>query len=103
MQDSLIQESEEFSAWQPPCGHQPWSVGDFVSIKSTLSEGPCRAYVVASLVHLVSNGILGRGGTAAKGCVVVLGNLLVGLLAGGGTGALDGLRDVVGGVPEILC
>lgn len=59
------------------------------------------AYVVAGLVHLVSNSILGRGGTAAEGCVVVLGDLLVGLLAGSGRGALDGLRDVVGGVPEV--
>jgi hypothetical protein len=56
---------------------------------------------VAGLVHLVSNGVLGSGGTAAEVCVAVLGNLLVGFLAGGSTGALDGLRDVVGGVPEI--
>jgi hypothetical protein len=56
---------------------------------------------VAGLVHLVPNGILGSGGTAAEACVVILGNLLVGFLAGGSTGALDGLRDVVGGVPEI--
>jgi hypothetical protein len=54
---------------------------------------------VAGLIHLVSNSILGRGGTAAEGCVAVLGNLLIGLLAGGGAGALDGLRDVVGGIP----
>jgi len=56
---------------------------------------------VAGLVHLVSNGILGSGGTAAEACVAVLGNSLVGFLAGGSTGALDGLRDVVGGVPVI--
>jgi hypothetical protein len=107
MQDSrppsLIQECEEFSAWQPPCGHQPWSVGGFVSIELALLEGSRRAYVVAGLIHLISSGILGRGGTAAEGCVVVLGNLLVSLLAGGGTGTLDCLRDVVGGVPEVLC
>lgn len=56
---------------------------------------------MASLVKLVSNGILGSSGTAAEGCIAVLRNLLVGLLTGGGTGALDGLRDVVGGVPKV--
>ena len=58
---------------------------------------------MALLVHLVSNGILGCGGAAGEGCVVVLGNLLVSLLAGGGRGAFDGLGDVVGGVPEEIC
>lgn len=57
------------------------------------------SYVVAGLIELVSDGILGRGGTAGERCVVVLGDLLVGLLAGGGTGALDCLSDVVCGVP----
>jgi hypothetical protein len=59
------------------------------------------AYVVAGLVNFISNSIFSSGGTAAEGCVVVLSNLLVGLLAGGGTGALDGLRDVVGSVPKL--
>jgi hypothetical protein len=58
---------------------------------------------VAGLIHLVSSSILGRGGTAAEGCVAVLGNLLIGLLAGSSTGALDGLRDVVGCVPAAWC
>lgn len=34
--------------------------------------------------------------------VAVLGDLLVGLLAGSGRGALNGLRDVVGGVLDGL-
>jgi hypothetical protein len=54
---------------------------------------------VAGLVLLVNKSILGGGGTAAQGGVVILGNLLVGLFAGLGTGALDRLRDVVSGVP----
>lgn len=62
--------------------------------------GVWNAYVVASLILLVNKSILGGGGTAGEGCIAVLGNLLVGLLAGSGTGTLDGLSDVVGGVPE---
>ena len=58
--------------------------------------------VVLLLVDLVANGILGGGGTAAEGGVVVLGDLLVGLLGSGRASALDGLRDVVGGVLDGL-
>ncbi len=54
--------------------------------------------VVGRLVELVSNGILGSGGTAAQGSIGILGDLLVGLLGGGGTGTLYALRDVVGSV-----
>lgn len=54
--------------------------------------------VVLGLIHLVSNGILGSRGTRSEGRVSVLGDLLVGLLRGSGTGALDGLGNVVGGV-----
>ena len=54
--------------------------------------------IVGLLVLLVDNGILGSGGAAGEACVVVLGDALVGLLGGFGTGALNGLRDVVGGV-----
>lgn len=78
--------------------------------------------VVAALVELVTNGILGSGQTVERllgytfrsiqGCsmreeshipgadigVAVLGNLLVGLLGGARDGTLDSLRDVVGGL-----
>jgi hypothetical protein len=54
--------------------------------------------VVGGLVELVSNGVLGGGGTAADAGVVVLGNGLVGLLGCLGAGTLDGLGNVVGGV-----
>lgn len=37
---------------------------------------------------------------SANGGIVVLGDLLVGLLAGTGGSALNGLRDVVGGLLE---
>lgn len=53
------------------------------------------------LVDLVASGVKGAGGTVGEGVLagdVALGLLLVGLLGGGGGGALDGLRDVVGGV-----
>lgn len=50
------------------------------------------------LVLLVNKGILGSAGTGAQLSVVILGDLLVGLLGSLGTGALDGLRDVVGGL-----
>jgi hypothetical protein len=59
--------------------------------------------VVAGLVELVSNGILCGSGAGAEAGVVVLGNLLVGLLGSCGTGALDGLGNVVCGVLEIEC
>jgi hypothetical protein len=52
--------------------------------------------VMARLVELVSSG------AGAEACVVVLGNLLVGLLGSFRTGALDGLGNVVGGVLEIF-
>lgn len=58
--------------------------------------------VMARLVELVSNGILCGSGAGAEACVVVLGNLLVGLLGSFRTGALDGLGNVVGGVLEIF-
>lgn len=69
--------------------------------------------VVGSLVHLVTNSVLGGRGTvemlekfepecdarlclpSANGDVAILGNLLVGLLRSTGGGTLDGLRDVV--------
>ena len=73
--------------------------------------------VVGGLVNLVAQSVLGGRGTAkvlvkdsvlryvrsgsipsADGGVAVLGNLLVGLLAGTGEGTLDGLRDVVDGL-----
>ena len=58
--------------------------------------------VVLLLVHLVTDGVLGSGGAGADGGVAVLGNLLVGLLGGGGESALNGLRDVVGGVVDLV-
>ena len=54
--------------------------------------------LVGGLVELVSNGILCGGGAGAEACVVVLGDLLVGLLGSLSTGALDGLGNVVCGV-----
>jgi hypothetical protein len=57
--------------------------------------------VVLGLVHLVANGGDGARGTVGNGVVagnVALGLLLVGLLGSLGGLALDGLRDVVGGV-----
>jgi hypothetical protein len=59
--------------------------------------------VVAGLVDLVSNGILCGSGAGAEAGVAVLGNLLVGLLGSLGTGALDGLGNVVGGVLGVGC
>jgi len=59
--------------------------------------------VVAGLVELVSNGILCGSGARAEAGIVVLGNLLVGLLGSLGTGALDGLGNVVGGVLKMEC
>jgi hypothetical protein len=55
--------------------------------------------VVGLLVKLVRDGITGGLGTGREAGVAVLGHVLVGLLGRGGTGALDGLADVVGGVP----
>ena len=54
--------------------------------------------VVAGLILLVDECVLGRGGTRGEGCVAILGDLLVGLLRCLSTGALDSLGDVVGGV-----
>jgi hypothetical protein len=59
--------------------------------------------VVGFLVELVSDGILCGGGTGAQAGIVVLGNLLVGLVGSFGTGALDGLGNVVGGVLQTEC
>ena len=52
------------------------------------------------LIKLVGDGIAGGLETGVDGSVAVLGHLLVGLLGSGGAGALDGLADVVGGLPE---
>lgn len=56
--------------------------------------------VVGGLVELVSDGILCGGGAVGKACVAILGDVLVDLLGSFGTGALDGLRNVVCGVLE---
>lgn len=56
--------------------------------------------VVGLLVLLVTESVDGSVGTGAQLGVGVLGDVLVGLLGSGGTGALDGLGDVVGGVLE---
>jgi len=58
--------------------------------------------VVLLLVELVTDGILGSGGTSAEGSVRVLGNGLVGLLGASAGGALDGVSDVVGGVLDVI-
>ena len=56
--------------------------------------------VVGLLVELVADGITSSLGAGADAGVAVLGDLLVGLLGSGGGGSLDGLGDVVGGVPK---
>ena len=55
---------------------------------------------MALLIELVPDGVLGRSGTGTERSVGVFGNLLVCLVGGLGGSALDGLRDVVCGVPE---
>ena len=51
---------------------------------------------VTRLLSLVTQGILGSGGTSADGGVAVLGDVLVGLLGSTGGGLLDLLTDEVG-------
>jgi hypothetical protein len=58
--------------------------------------------VMDLLVLLVEESVLGSGGTSGNVGVVVLGDFLVDLLGGGGSGALDGLGDVVDGVLDGL-
>lgn len=53
---------------------------------------------MGQFVLLVDDSILSGGGASAELGIVVLGNLLVGLLGGFGTSALDGLTDVLSGV-----
>lgn len=57
--------------------------------------------VVGRLVLLVDERVLAGLQAAADVCVVVLGDVLVGFLGGGGAGALDGLGDVVCCVLEL--
>lgn len=54
--------------------------------------------VVDLLVLLVTDGIDGGAGAGAPAGTGVLGDLLVGLLGSGGTGALNRLSDVVDGL-----
>lgn len=54
--------------------------------------------VVGQLVLFVNDSILSGGGTGGDVCVVVLGDVLVGLLGSSGASTLDGLTNVVGGV-----
>ena len=54
--------------------------------------------IVGLLVLLVDDSILSGGSAASEAGIVVLGDTLVGFLGGSGSTALDGLRDVVGGV-----
>lgn len=75
--------------------------------------------VVGGLILLVEESVLASGGTASEGCIAVLGDSLVGLLAGLSSSAislvtyfqpqdqrcdipLDSLRDVVSGVLDGL-
>jgi hypothetical protein len=58
--------------------------------------------VVGDLVLLVDDGILGGAGAGTQAGIVVLGDVLVGLLGSLGTGALNGLSDVVGGVLGVM-
>lgn len=59
--------------------------------------------LVGLLVLLVEKGVLGSSNTRGNVGVVVLGDLLVDLLRGSGSGALDGLADVVDGVLSVIC
>lgn len=61
--------------------------------------------LVAVLLSLVSNGVLGSRGACAQACVSVLCDRLVGLLGCLGSGTLDGLSDVVCGLlwRELAC
>lgn len=54
--------------------------------------------VVSRLVKLVLDGIDTGVGAGGKVGITVLGDLLVGLLGGGGSSTLNGLGDVVGSV-----
>jgi hypothetical protein len=58
-------------------------------------------YVVGFLIDLITDHVSGGLDAGAWGGVVVLGHVLVGFLGGCRAGSLDGLGDVVGGVP--LC
>jgi len=58
--------------------------------------------VVGLLVELVSDRVLCGGGAGAQAGITVLGDLLVGLVGSLGTGALDGLGNVVCGVLDGL-
>ena len=51
------------------------------------------------LAELVTDGILGGRGTGIKRSLTILGNLLVSLLGGLRGCTLNGVGDVVGGVP----
>jgi hypothetical protein len=57
---------------------------------------------VGLLINLIGEGVLCGSGAGAQGSIAVLGDLLVGLLAGSGTSSLDGLGDVVNGVPKVI-
>lgn len=57
-----------------------------------------RLHIVKILVLLIGDGVDGSASPGRQLRVRVLGHILIGLLGGSGTGALDSLRDVVGGV-----
>ena len=57
--------------------------------------------VVGLLVDLVADSITGSLGAGSERRIAILGYALVGLLGSGGAGALDGLADVVCGVPGV--
>lgn len=58
-----------------------------------------KTYVVGLLVDLVTDRVFGSRGTGAEGGIRVFGDLFVGGGRSLGSGTLDGLRNVVGGVP----
>ena len=63
------------------------------------SQAGRETYVVGLLVDLVADHVGGGLGAGAEGGVAVFGDVLVGFFGRGRAGALDGLRDVVCGVP----
>lgn len=60
-----------------------------------------QTHIVALLIQLVADRVLGSSGTGGQGSIRVFGDLLIGGRGSLGGGAMDGLRDVVGCVPRL--
>ena len=73
-----------------------------VRISMSFSSAQDQTYRVLGLVDLVTESVLGGGGTGGNVDVGVFGNVLVGLLGSARGGLLDLVTNVVGSVPEIV-